>query len=298
MNYLYFAEAVVETGDDGASEALMVPAANFVGADPVGTTSTAFYFKNAMGNKNSTHKVVLTHGTNKNKSCIANFVGTIFSPHTGGFIVVADAETGTATTKSAKFHKAFGGNVTACAVTESHDSSTINGVSAGTTVSTSYGTGAVGTDGAPQYTRTRVGDIIKTTVKISLNGLKAKGGHAGDAIGVGTTPAYIYKNVVAENGVIFKQRLVCLETAAEASGTLTDDVNVAWNSAATIDYDEAVGTGSEVNAGDLATGGSAVTDGAVTANHYAYLTEGGTEASDCVYNGGCYLLEMWGAASL
>ena len=60
MQYLYFAEAVVETGDDGASEALMVPAASFVGADPVGTTSTAFYFKNAMGNKDSTHKVVLT----------------------------------------------------------------------------------------------------------------------------------------------------------------------------------------------------------------------------------------------
>jgi len=34
---------------------------------------------------------------------------------------------------------------------------------------------------------------------------------------------------------------------------------------------------------------------AITANHYAYLTEGITEASDCVFATGQYLLTFYGA---
>ena len=41
---------------------------------------------------------------------------------------------------------------------------------------------------------------------------------------------------------------------AAGSGTITTDINLAWNSAATIDYDEAVGTGSEINTAGLVAG--------------------------------------------
>jgi hypothetical protein len=297
-NYLYFAEADVETGDDGSSEALCVPASSFVGADP-GNGTTSLYFKNAMGDNDGLHKIVLTHTAGKNKDVMRGVMACINAkPSNGGFVEVANANAAALTTGTI-FNEVFDGAVTDVAITEIMDNGSIVGILDATTLSTSYGTGIVGTDGAPEYTRQRVGDTIITSIKISLNGLKAKGGDAGDAIGVGTSPAYFYKNVVAENGIIFRQELICLETAAQASGTVTDDINVAWNSAATIDYDEAAGTGSEINAGALATGGIVVEDAAViTADHYAYLTEGSTEASDCVFNAGCYMLKLYGAVSL
>ena len=297
-NFLYFAEAVVETGDDNASEALCVPASSYIGADPISATETVFLFKNACGLPDGMHKVVLTHGSANNKTIIKNFTSILNANPSTGFVVVADAETGTAVSKNSNFNSTFGGDVTAVAITTAVQNGVVAGHSGATTLSTSYGTGVVGSAGAPQYSRVRVGDIIITTVKIDLAGLGAKGGNAGDAIGTGTTPAYFYKNIPAENGIIFKQSLVCLETTAVASGTTTDDINVAWNSAATIDYDEAAGTGSEINAGAMAAG--AVIDdltAAITANHYAYLTEGSTEASDAVFNAGQYALVMYGMAT-
>ena len=45
MNYLYFAEATVETGGASNPEALLLPADSYLGADPAGTTTTSFFFK-------------------------------------------------------------------------------------------------------------------------------------------------------------------------------------------------------------------------------------------------------------
>lgn len=301
-NYLYFAEAVVETGDDGQSEALCVPSKSFIGADPLTATQTEFRFKDGMGDE-VIHLVNLTHASGKNKEVIRAFMSCInANPQKAQFIRVLDGETGTATTKDEFINPAFQGlAVTAVQIKSiSTGSGTIVGSSAGTTNSTSYGTGAISTGtgaaGVPQYARTTVGDVIITTVKIDLMGLKAKGGNAGDAIGVGTTPAYVYKNNVFQNGVIFKQEISCLELPTAASGTVTDDINLAWNSAATIDFDEAVGTGSEIDA-DAMVAGQVVSDetAAITANHYAYLTEGSAEASDCVFATGQYLLTFYGA---
>ena len=296
-NYLYFAEADVETGDDGSSEAITVPASSFVGADP-GAGTTTLYFKNALGDNDGLHKVVLTHTAGKNKEVMRGVMACINAhPSEGGFIVVANSNAAAASTTT-EYAPVFNGlGMTTVAITEIMDNGTITGILDATTLSTSYGTGIVGTDGAPEYTRVRVGDTIITTIKISLNGLKAKGGNAGDAIGVGTSPAYFYKNVVAENGVLYRSELICLETSAVASGTTTDDINLAWNSAATVDYDEAAGTGSEINAGALATGGMASLEAAITANHYAYLTEGSTEASDAVFNAGSYMIKLYGAVA-
>jgi hypothetical protein len=166
-----------------------------------------------------------------------------------------------------------------------------------TDIGQTWGAGAVGTGpGNKAYRSTDpISGIITTEVHIDLTGLKAKGGDAGDVIGVGTVPAYIYKNEVANNGIIFKHEIICTELPAAGSGTITTDINVAWNSAATIDYDEAGGTGSEINTEGLVAG-QIVEDNtaAITANHYAYLTEGDTAASDGVYNAGQLIYRMYG----
>ena len=166
-----------------------------------------------------------------------------------------------------------------------------------TDIGQTWGAGAIGTGpGNKAYRSTDpISGIITTEVHIDLTGLKAKGGDAGDVIGVGTVPAYIYQNDVANNGIIFKHEIICTELPAAGSGTITTDINVAWNSSGTIDYDEAGGTGSEINTGGLVAG-QLVEDNtaAITANHYAYLTEGDTAASDGVYNAGQLIYRMYG----
>ena len=299
-NYLYFAEGVVETGEDGLSEAICVPASNYIGVDPQSETALIFKFKDAFGLSGRVHSVKLTHDTGKTKEVIRAFMNAMHAnPQHGGFVVMVDAETGTAVNKDPFINPVFRGlGVTVPDLkTVGTSAGKLRGVAAGTTFAHSYGLGATSTGaGAPQYARTTVGDVIITTIKIDLQGLKAKGGAAGDAIGVGTNPAYIYKNIPNENGIIFKQEISCLELPTAASGTVTDDINLAWNSAATIDYDEAAGTGSEINAGALVAG-QVVSDttAALTALHYAYLTEGSTEASDCVFANGQYLITLYGA---
>ena len=159
-----------------------------------------------------------------------------------------------------------------------------------------WGAGAIGTGEAPIAFRQTdaINGLIITEVQIDLTGLKAKGGHAGDAIGLGTVPAFIYKNEVANNGIIFKHEIICTELPA-SGGTITTDINVAWASAATIDFDEAVGTASEINTGGLVAG-QVVQDltAAITADHYAYLTEGDTAASTGTYNAGQLIYRMYG----
>ena len=158
-----------------------------------------------------------------------------------------------------------------------------------TDIGQTWGAGAVSTGpGNKAYRSTDpISGIITTEVHIDLTGLKAKGG--------GTVPAYVYQNVVADNGIIFKQEIICTELPAAGSGTITTDINLAWNSAGTIDYDEAGGTGSEINTGGLVAG-QLVEDNtaAITANHYAYLTEGDTAASNGVYNAGQLIIRFYG----
>tara|TARA_R100000234_G_scaffold106068_1_gene76556 strand:+ start:123 stop:728 length:606 start_codon:yes stop_codon:yes gene_type:complete len=165
-----------------------------------------------------------------------------------------------------------------------------------TDIGQTWGAGAVGTGAGNKAFRSTdpISGLIITEVHIDLQGLKAKGDDAGDAIGLGTTPAYIYQNVVANNGIIFKHEIICTELPA-SSGTITTDINVAWNSSGNKDFDEAIGTGSEINTGGLVAG-QLVEDNtaAITANHYAYLTEGDTAASNATYNAGQLIYRMYG----
>ena len=307
--YLYFRSEVDEDNQggvgavSGGGSTLLVPASKLLGMQPTSATNLRLTFEsvknaNPSGNfRQVTNDFVDLTVATRTASTVAEAILTKINggTHTDGFIVIADDVVTfvDATTRSSGEY--IHANITACTV--SLQGANNVGVQTGQSNSAGNGAGAVSTGiGKPQYNRSRTGDIIATSVKFDLQGLKAKGGAAADVIGLAAGgAAYIYRNVVADNGIIFKQTLTCLETATAASGTLTDDINIAWNSGNGIAFDGAAGTGSGINAGETEIGDHIEMNGPhIAANHYAYITEGSTEASDCVFSAGIYMLTMYG----
>ena len=307
--YLYFRSEVDEDnqggvgGVSGGGSTLLVPASKLLGMQPTSATNLRLTFEsvknaNPSGNfRQVTNDFVDLTVSTRTASIVAEAILTKINggTHTDGFIVIAD-DTVTLVDGTTKLGEYIHPNITACTV--SLQGANNVGVQTAQSNSAGNGAGAVSTGiGKPQYNRSRVGDIIITNVKFDLQGLKAKGAAANDVIGLAAGgAAYIYKNVVADNGVIFKQTLTCLETATAASGTITEDINIAWNSSAGLAFDGAAGGTSSLNAGALAAGNTAemLTPG-ITANHYAYIAEGDTSATDCVFSAGIYMLTMYGA---
>jgi hypothetical protein len=176
-------------------------------------------------------------------------------------------------------------------VTDTYAFSTIN---APATSSTEYGAGVIGTGATPSVTRRTVNGTIITETKIDLTGLSCKNS-ANDVIGLsGGDPAYIGRNVVANNGIIYKAELICLETPADGD----DDVNVVVNSASDLEYDDAGGTTYGINGGNALAG--QVIENLVqglTANHYFYLTAGTGDTTD-TYTAGQFIFRTYGHALL
>jgi len=294
-NYLYFAEADVETGDDGSSEALCVPASSYIGADP-GSGTTTLRFKNAMGDNAGVHKVVLTHTAGKNKEVMRGVMACVNAhPSKGGFIIVANANAAAVTTGT-EYNEVFTGlGLSTVAITEV-ETGGITGASGGTTESTSYGAGMISTEIVPQYTRAKVGRDIITTVLIDLTGLANKN-DVDDVIGLAAGgAAYFYKNVVAENGIIHKIEMTCLELPT-ASSNVGLDVDLVSNSAATRVYDNdgsgytsVIAAGADMVLGDtlqnLADHGAA--------DDYYYLTTGATHTGDSTYTAGKLMIKFYG----
>jgi len=298
-NYLYFAEADVETGDDGASEAIVVPASSYIGADP-GSGTTTLYFKDAMGDNDAQHKVVLTHTAGKNKEVMRGVMACINAhPSKGGFIIVANANAAAVTTGT-EYNEVFNGlgMSTVAITTESLGEGGIVGVSGGTTLSTSYGAGMTSTSLVPQYSRVKVGDSILTTVKVDLTGLGGAN-DADDVIGLAAGgAAYFAKYVTAEMGILYKIDMICLELPASGSNNLTD-INLVSNSNATRAYNaDGSGYTTLLNAGTWTAGElQTVASGTVAAaNDYFYLTEGATHSGANTFTGGVFLFKFWGSA--
>jgi len=108
-NYLYFAEADVETGGDSASEAITVPASSYLFADPLSTTVTNFYFKSVLGSDYGMQKVALTHTASKNKEVIKGVLACVNAhPSKGGFIIVANSNAAALTTGT-EYNAVFNG---------------------------------------------------------------------------------------------------------------------------------------------------------------------------------------------
>lgn len=160
--------------------------------------------------------------------------------------------------------------------------------------SAAHGAGAIGTAVAPATYRWTDKGVIITQVKFDLTGL-ASVATVNDVIGLAAGgAAYIGRNVVATNGVIFKTTLSCLETPTVGD----NDVNVVANSSASLAYDGAGGTTYLANAGDLLAGQTIeLLTPALTANDYYYLTAGTGDTAG-TYTAGQYVLTTYGHALL
>lgn len=156
------------------------------------------------------------------------------------------------------------------------------------------GAGIIGTSVAPTTTRTLEDGVIVTSIKIDLTGL-ASVATANDAIGLAAGGvSFIGRNVVANNGVVFKTEFSCIETPV--GGDL--EVNVVTNASGIIEYDGAAGTAYISDSGAL-TAGKTIQNlvPALTADHYFYLA-GGAGDKAAAYTAGQFLLKLYGHAIL
>jgi|TARA_R100000084_G_scaffold104816_1_gene61748 hypothetical protein len=294
-NYLYFAEATVESGDDRSSEALCVPASSYIGADP-GDGTTTLRFKNAMGDLGSgEHKVVISHTAGKNKEVMDAIISIMNNKSEGGFVVVADFETGTAVSKSSVINKELLGlGLSSVAITETP----VGGITGrqNTALAASHGAGAVSTESSPQYYKARQGRDIITTVAVDLTGLANKN-DVGDVIGLDTGgSAYIFKYVPAETGIIYKIEMTCLELPT-ASSNVGLDIDLFSSSNATRAYDYDISSATQVidAGGDMVLGDTLqnlADHGA--ANDYYYLVTGNTHTGDSTYTAGKLMIKFYG----
>jgi len=306
-NYLYFAEADVETGADSASEAITIPASSYLFADPLSTTVTNFYFKSILGSDYGMQKVALTHTASKNKDVIKGVLACINShPSKGGFIIVANANAAALTTGT-EYNAVFNGlGLSTVAITQDVAGATSRNdiaVSSGTTNSYSYGAGIISTGtgaaGAPKiFQETTNGRDIITSIEIDLTGLANKN-DVGDVIGIsGTDGAYFFKNVASEIGVITKIEMTCLElpTASSNPGL---DIDISCESVADGAYDDdgSSYTVQLASGGDMALGQTFTSANPIAAaspaNDYFYLLTGATHTGDSTYTGGNILVKIY-----
>ena len=294
-NYLYFAEADVETGDDGASEALCVPASSYIGCVPA-ASGTQFLFRNAMGDDAGVHKVTLAHDAGKNKEVIRGVMSCInANPHSGGFVIVANANAAAVTTGT-EYNKVFNGlGVDGVTIVET-ETGGITGDLGGTTTSTSYGAGIVSTELAPMYWRTVNGREIVTSVLVDLTGLAIKS-DAGDVIGLAAGgAAYFFKYVAAETGIIYKIEMSCIELPTASSNVGLDiDLFSTASAARTYDYDisgqtQVIAAGADMVLGDTLQN----LDDHGAANDYYYLVTGATHTGDSTHTAGKILVKFYG----
>ena len=299
-NFLYFAEADVVSGADGASEAIMVPASSYLGAD-VGALSTTLLFGGANGDADGVAKIVLTHTAAKNKDVLKAITALLEGKNNGtGFTVAADFEDTTdhtGGTKTKILDRALEDlGVSAVAITDHRSSGFISGTSAGATWD-SYGAGAVSTAGAPIYSQFRDKGTIVTKIMVNLDGLACKGDAANDAIGLAAGGnAYIGRYVTANMGLLYAADVALVEVIGTQSGTTTTDIDIAFNTSGSIAYDGPCGT-SEINTGGFANAGMGYSGGILAgaaANDYIYLVEGGNAANVGEYSTGKLMITLYG----
>ena len=196
--------------------------------------------------------------------------------------------------------------LTNCTITTSATATFTGNVSALTrstgdlaVVASTYGAGAIGTGtiGAPELYRFTENGVIVTQIKVDITGLGNVGTAANDVIGLAAGgAAYLYRNVVADNGILYRMEVACIELPGQGTATITTDIDFAWNASAVLAYDDGAGT-SEMNMG-TSVAGTVVVDNVLglTANDYLYITEADTAGTTGVYNAGQYLITLYGHA--
>ena len=160
-----------------------------------------------------------------------------------------------------------------------------------------HGAGVIGTgtQTAPVTKRWTEHGVIVTQITFDLTGLGCVGTAGNDVIGlVAGGVAFLGRNVVATNGIIFKAHMACTEAAA-GSATITQDIDIATNASGTLEYDGAAGSAKLINGATMVAGQGVVNwVPATTANDYYYIVEADTAATTGVYSAGQYILTTYG----
>lgn len=160
-------------------------------------------------------------------------------------------------------------------------------------VAAEHGAGAIGTAFAPRTRRWTENGVIVTQIEIDLTGLSSKGTE-NDVIGLATGgAAYIGRNVVATNGVIFKTEVSCLEVPTGGDA----DIIFVMGSAADEAYDDTVANTAVIadGTGDWTLGETVTKTTGITANYYYYMTQGATDGP-AAYTAGQFLIRTYGHA--
>jgi hypothetical protein len=165
------------------------------------------------------------------------------------------------------------------------------------------GAGLLGT-GAPTYPRKyqwSENGVIITQYHIDITGLACKGDAANDVIGLAAGgAAYLDRVVTATHGLIFRAEMWCLEAPGQETATITADIDIGYDTLATLVYDGAADGAAIASGGNWTLGRTIVSEdqGTVMApNVYLYLTEGDTAATTGVYNAGKFVVRLFGMAA-
>lgn len=161
-----------------------------------------------------------------------------------------------------------------------------------------HGAGAIGTAFAPRIYRRTENNHIITSIHVDLTGLKVKGTDQNDVIGLGSGgAAYLARYSSTTWGILYLVEAICLE--APAGSNTTTDIDIAFNSSASLAYDGAAGS-AELNFGGMAVACiySVTTPGSLTDDDYLYLVEGDTAANEGTYTAGQFIFRFYGHAAL
>jgi len=161
-----------------------------------------------------------------------------------------------------------------------------------------HGAGAIGsgTQTAPQTRRWIESGVIVTQIKFDITGFGVLGTAADEVVGlVAGGVAFLGRNVVATNGVIFRAELSCIEVPGQGTATITQDLDIATAASGTLEKDGDGTSARLINTAALVAGETVVNNApSVTANHYYYLVSAGTAATTGVYNAGQFILTTYG----
>lgn len=162
------------------------------------------------------------------------------------------------------------------------------------------GAGLIST-GAPGKPLVRVVEengVITTTIKVNLKGFSSSR-TVGDVIGLtGAAFAPILQYSLAKHGVLFRTEITCIELPADGgAGTAAPDIDITANASDELVEDGAAGAARvHENGGDHALGKTVekLAPGAITNDHFLYLTVGADAGASGTYTQGKLIIRLFG----
>jgi len=172
----------------------------------------------------------------------------------------------------------------------------------GSQMPASYGAGALGTVFGPKKWQWSENGNIITELHVDITGLACVGTAANDVIGLAAGgAAYLDRVVTATHGLIYRAEMLCLEVPGEGTATIMADIDLSYDTLATLIYDGATDGPAITSGGSWTVGKLVVVEDCGTvfaANNYLYLGEGDAAATTGVYNAGQFIIRLYGHAAL